>query len=127
MKHFLFLLFFILTTSIAIAQSLSKITVTEKVAIKLATKKGYYQQDSPWLEPVVVLDTTAQQWVITSTKLVHVKRGKCYLINTTPNKDCNCKNTNGCTDRITKQIRINALTGCIIGKSKNKERFPNYE
>ncbi|MEO6904106.1 MAG: hypothetical protein ABI315_13290 [Bacteroidia bacterium] len=127
MKHLFFLLFFVLTTSIAIAQNTDKIIVTEQVAIKLATKKGYYQKDSSWLEPAVVLDTIAQQWIITSTKLMHVKRGKCYLKNTKAKDDCNCKNTNGCTDRITKQIKINALTGCIIEKSKNKERFPNYE
>lgn len=127
MKYFLFLLFFIFIQFISIAQNTSKTIITEQAAIELATKRGYYQKDSFWLEPLVLLDTTAQQWVITSTRLAHVKRGKCYLKHTQSKKNCNCKNTNGCTDRITKQIKINAITGFIIEKVKNKERFPNYE
>lgn len=126
-KNFLFSLFFILTAFILTAQNTSKIIVTEQAAINIATKKRYYKDHSPWLEPVVEFDTTLQQWIITSTKLVQIQRGKCYLKKTKAIANCNCKNTNGCTDRITKQIKINALTGCIIEKTKNKERFPNYE
>ena len=117
-----------LTTYMVFAQNAVPFTpISAQAAVDIAVTKGYYKCKSPWLEPIVLLDSIQRQWIITSTKLAYVKRGNCYLNKENVAENCNCKNTNGCTDRTTKQIKINALTGRIIEKLKTKERFPNYE
>lgn len=79
-----------------------------------------------WRTPSVLFDSIHYQWQIISIKDSHVSEGNCTL-KKQAKLTCNCKNTNGCKDVLSKEIRLSAHNGKVIKKRISRKRFPNYE
>jgi len=100
--------------------------ISKEKAIRIAQRHGYYNTSGNWRTPSVIFDSTQYQWQIISVKYSHVSEGNCSLEKQVK-PACNCKNTNGCTDILTKEIRLSARNGKVIKKRISRKRYPNYE
>lgn len=118
------LLLFMCLTIVSIQSTAQKISKDK--AIQIAKRQGYYNTTGNWRTPSVIYDSSQHQWQIISIKYSHVSEGNCSL-EKQAKPICNCKNTNGCTDILSKEIRLSARSGKVIKKKVTRKRYPNYE
>ena len=108
------LISFILCCSAAVyGQTESNAAISSDEAIAIATKH-FIKPGKGWDEPGAKLDAEYNYWLVFSQKSTHSDRGS-------------CKRTNGCTIIEIRTIVIDAETGKIVRKERNKDKYPNYE
>jgi hypothetical protein len=111
MKSIIPLLFLFLLSHVIHAQE-RQIIEKDKV-IRIAKRHCAYWEFEDH-KPSVQLNENTSEWLVQSTKHSYTKKG-------------NCKYTNGCTKVKIVKLVIDATTGKVKSKVKEKTIYPNYE
>jgi hypothetical protein len=82
--------------------------------IRIAKWRNAYWSNGYSPNPALQLDAVLQEWQVVSTKMRHTNKGK-------------CKFTNGCTEITRLTLILEAKTGKVKSKTKQKKLFYNYE
>lgn len=139
MRHYLLIYFCCRSLSIFSQNKNADTTrnfITESSAIKIAKRHGCYKASAfwksfHWEHAGAYLDTAKGLWRVGTEKTGYRKRGRADQrpggSGKMKDKPKKCKHTNGCTAIKAKEIYINARTGRIIKKEREKWIYSNYE
>jgi hypothetical protein len=86
---------------------------TAQVIAKAKRHHAYWNKDSS-SPSTISFHAQSCTWTVVSNKSKHSNRGR-------------CKNTNGCTVRISVELTIDANTKKVKMRTKKKTYYPNYE
>jgi hypothetical protein len=84
-----------------------------KVA-KIAKWRNAYWQGPKSPTPVLKWEPLQNEWLVLSSRIRHINRGY-------------CKYTNGCTEITSMCLVLDAYSGQVKSKTKEKKRYYNYE
>ena len=98
-----------------LSQVTSKELILDSVqVINIAKSRKAYWVNESFPTPMVKFDESLQEWKVLSTRTKHINRGR-------------CKFTNGCTEITQLILTIDAETGKVKSRKKQKKLFYNYE
>lgn len=82
--------------------------------IQIAKWRNAYWSNGVFPKPILHLESAKQEWQVVSTKSKHTLKGHCRF-------------TNGCTEITQLILIVDAQTGKVKSKTKQKKRYSNYE